>query len=92
MKNGALNDALEAGGRLRVFTILDDQRHQLFVDVFPQSLAQHFAVDIAGFQDLRGVGIVDEGQKKMLEGRIFMMSITRELYGAVQGLFETARE
>jgi len=38
------------------------------------------------------IGIVEEGQKKMLEGRIFMMTIARELYGAVQSLFETSRE
>ncbi len=92
MEDGALHDALEAGCRLRVFTIFDDQRHQLFVDVFPQSLAQHFAVDIAGFKTWAASGSSMRARKKVLEGRIFVMAIARQLDGAMQGLLQTARE
>ena len=92
MQHRALHDALEAGGRLGVLAVLDDQRQQFLVDIFLQGLAQRIDVDIAGLHHLRRIGIVHQREKKMLERRVFVMPVARELDRAVQRLFEAARE
>ena len=84
--------ALEAGRRLSVLAILDDQRHQLFVDVFLDRLAQRIHVDVAGFHNLRRVGVIHQREQQMFRRRVLMMTVARELDRAVQRLFEASRE
>ena len=92
MQHGALDHALEAGGGLGVLAILDDQCQQFLVDIMLQRQAQRLGIDIAGLHHLGGVGIVHQRQQQMLERRIFVMAVARELDGAVQRLFQAARQ
>ena len=73
MDDGALDDALEAGRRLRILSADGDQIGELGVDVFDQAAAQLVEVDIAGPHDRRGVLVIDEGQQEMLERRVFLV-------------------
>ncbi len=84
MKNRARDDALEAGCRLRILAVLDDQRHQLFVDIFLESGAQRIGIDVTRLQHLCGIGIVEQRQKKMFKRRVFVMAVAGEFDRAVQ--------
>jgi hypothetical protein len=92
MKHGALDNALETSRGLGILAVFNDEGQQFFVDIFPQGLAKDFGVDIAGLQNLGRIGVVYQSKEEMFERGIFMMTIARELDGAVQGLFETTRE
>ncbi len=92
MKNRALDNALEAGGRLGIFAVLDDQRHQLFIDIFLQSRAQRIDIDVAGLQNLCRVGIVEKRQQQMFQRRVFVMAVAGEFDRAMQGLLKMTRE
>ncbi len=61
VNHGALDDALEAGGRLGFLARLDDEVLQLRINVLRQILAQNIEIDAAGAQHRGGVGVVDQG-------------------------------
>ena len=92
MQHGALYDALEPRRRLGVLAVLDDKGQQLLIDIFLQRLPQRIDLDIAGLHHLGRIGIVHERKKQMLERRVFVMPVARELDRAMQGLFQTTRE
>ncbi len=64
MQHRALDDAVEPGRGLGVLAILDNQRHQLFIDVFLQDMAQRIGIHVAGLHHLRGIGVVQQGEKE----------------------------
>ncbi len=92
MKDGALNDAMEPGGRLGVLPVIDHQGEQFVVDIFEKHLAQRVGIDIAGLHDLRGVRVVGEGEQQMLRRRIFVIAVAGEFNRAVQRLFQAPRQ
>ncbi len=59
---------------------------------FTQRAAQRVGVDVARLHHLGGVGIVEQGQEEMLESRVFVMAVARELDRAMQSLFQAARK
>ncbi len=85
---GALDDALEAGGRLGLLAVLDHQAMQLGVDIAHDGLAQLVEIDIAGAHDRGGVGIVDQREQQMFERGEFVPVFVRDGEGAPKRLFE----
>ncbi|MEJ0044011.1 MAG: hypothetical protein WDM81_18150 [Rhizomicrobium sp.] len=77
---------------LASLAVLDHQSHQLFVDVSLDGLAQCFEIDIAGLHDLGRVGVVHQGEQKMLGRGVLMVPVARELDRTMQRLFEASRE
>ena len=92
MDRGALHDALEAGGRLRVAGAVGRQAGEILVEEFGEVFLDFVDIDAAGAQHRDRVGIVDQPEQQMLEGGVFMLALGREGKGAVQGLFKIARE
>jgi hypothetical protein len=92
MDDGALNDALETGGWLRIVAIVDHQARELVVYVVLETSPQDVKVDTAGAHDCRRVLVVHERQQEVLEGCIFVAALIGERERAMKGLFETARE
>ena len=92
MDHGALDHALEAGRRLGVFAILDDQAAQLGVEIAGQRLLDGRQVHVAGAHHPRRVLVVRQGQEQMLQGRILVLTLVGVGHGAVEGLFEIARK
>ena len=88
--HGALDDALEAGGRLRLVDRFDDEVVELGVEILDDVLAQLVEIDVAGAHHRRRVGIVDQGQQQMFERRIFVVALVGERQRLAKGLFERA--
>ena len=61
----ALNDALEAIGRLGLLLAVDDQVFEFGVEVLNDGLAQRIDVDAARPQDSRRIDVVDQRQQQM---------------------------
>ena len=60
MDDGAMNDALEAGGRLGVVMRFDHEAGELVVEIFGELAAQQVDIDIAGAHHRRCVAIVEQ--------------------------------
>ncbi len=88
----ALDDALEAGGRLGVFLRPGGEIGQLGVDVFDQAAAQDVEIDVARAHDRGGILILQEREQEMLQRRVFLMALAGERQRLMQGLFKTSGE
>ena len=92
MDHRPLDDALEAGGRLRFLAARACKVLQLGVDIIGEIGLELLEIDIAGAHDGGRVLIVDESQQEVLERRVFVPPLIGERERAMQGLFEVARE
>ncbi len=92
MDRGALQDALEARRRLGVLDMGRDQIAELVVDVMTDVAAQLLEIDGAGAQHRDRVLILGQRQQQVLERGIFVPPFVGISEGAVQGLFEVARQ
>ncbi len=92
MDDGALDDALEAGGGLGILARAGGQIGQLAVDVLDQAAAQHVEIDVAGAHHRRGVLIVDQGEEQMLQRGVFLMALAGQRQRLMKGLLKTAGE
>ena len=90
MDRGALHDALEAGGRLRIARPVGGQAGQVLVEELGQVGAQLVEIDAAGAQHGGCVGVVGQAEQQMLQGGVFVPALAGEGQGAVQRLFEIA--
>ena len=90
--HGALDHALEAGGRLRILAAVGDEVGELGVDIFDEVAAQRVEIDVAGAHDGGRVLVVDEGEEEVLERGVFVPALAGERERPVEGLFETARK
>ena len=88
--DGALDDPLEPGRRLRILVAVVDQVLQLALEIGGEAAAQLVEIDVARPHDRGGVLIVDQRQQQVLEGRIFMVSLVGQRQRAMQGLLEIA--
>ena len=88
----ALDDALEAGGRLRVLVRAGGEVGEFGVDVFDEVAAQHVEVDVAGAHHGGGVLVVDQRQQQMFERRVFLVAFAGERQRLVQGFLEASGE
>ncbi len=78
MDGGALHDALEAGGRLRVAGTVRGQPGQVLVEEFREVFLDFLNIHAAGAQHRDGVGIVDQAEEQVLERRIFMLPVSSQ--------------
>ena len=92
MDDGALDDALEPGGRLGILVAVADQVLELGLEIGGEAASQLVEIDIAGAHDRGRVLVVDQRQQQMLERGVFVMPLVGERQRAVQGLFEAARK
>ena len=90
--HGALDHALEPGGRLRILVAVADQVLELALDVVGEAAAELVEVDVAGAHDRGGVLVVEQREQEMLEGCVFLVALVGERQRPVQGLLEVARE
>ena len=90
--DGALDDALEACGGLRILVRAGGEIGELGLDVFDEVPAQHVEIDVAGPHHGGGVIVVDQREQQVLERRIFLVTFAGEGERLVKGLFETAGE
>ena len=74
MDRGALDDPLEARGRLGVDHALDRQAGQVVVQEVVQAGAQPVDLDRAGLEHGDRVLVVEQGHEQMLEGRVFVLT------------------
>ena len=88
----ALNDALKAGGRLRILGAVGDQIVELRFEIGDEAAAQLVQVDVARPHDRRRVLIFDQRKQQMLERGVFVMALIGERQSPVERLFEAARE
>ncbi len=92
MDHGALDHPLETGGRLGVLVQFGGEIGQFVLDVGDEALAQHVEIDRTGAHHRRRVRIVEQAQQQMFERRIFVPALGSGRQGAMQSLFEIARE
>ena len=85
---GALHDALETGGRLRITRAVGRQPREILVQELRQIAAQLVQVHATGAQHSRSIGVVGKSKQKVLQRRIFVTTFTGERKRAVQRLFE----
>ena len=88
----ALDHTLEAGGRLRVFAVIDDEGSQFVVHVVREGGAQRPEFDIARPHHAGGFFVIDQTEEQMLQRRVLMFALVRVGDGAMQGFFELARK
>ena len=71
---------------------VDDEIGELVVDIALEIAAQHVDIDAAGAHDGRRVLVVDQGEKQMLERRIFVAALIGDRERAMKRLLKTAGE
>ena len=84
----ALDDALEACGRLRIVMLLRHEVLEFVLDIVDDLLLQHVDVDRAGLEDRIGVGVVRQRQEQVLQRRIFVVPVVGQGQGTVERLFK----
>ncbi len=93
MDRGALDHALERGGRNRLGTVdIGDQVGQILVDEIDKGIAQFAQIDATGLHDAGGVGFIQQRQQQMLQRCEFMSPVIGQRQCGVDGLFKGARE
>ena len=90
--HGALDHALEPGGRLGVVAAIGDQVFEFGFEIIDQAGAQLVEIDAAGPHHRRRIGIVDQRQQQMFKRRVLVMTLVRDREGAVEGLFKALRK
>ncbi len=92
MNGGALQDALEAGRRLRVLGRVDQQHVELVIEIFGNIPAQLLKVDAAGAENRDRVLVFRQRQQQVLERGVFVIALAGKAEGAMETLFEIARQ
>ena len=83
---GALHDALEARGRLRIARPVGGEAGKVLVEELRQIGAQLVEIDAAGAQHRRRVGVVAQAEQKVLQRGVFVPALAGEGQRAVQRL------
>ena len=90
---GALDHALEAGGRRRLGALdVGDQRVELLVEEGDDGLAQLVEIDPAGLHHPGGVGFVDQREKQVLQRGQLVLALVGLREGVVDCGFQGTRE
>ena len=80
---GALHDALEAGGGLRVAGAVGREAREVLVEELAQVLAELVEIDATGAQHGGGVAIVGQAEQEVFERGVFMPALAGERKGAM---------
>jgi hypothetical protein len=94
MQHRALQHALEAGRRARVFAIaaIDDEIIQFVVEIGFEAGAQALQIDLARRHHAGGVLVVDQREQQMLQRHVFVTVIVGEGQRPTQSGFQRARK
>ena len=92
MDHCALDHPLEAGGRFGVLPIVNHQGPEFIVHIVGQGDFKRAEVDVAGLHHPDRVLIIDQGEQQMLKCGVFVLSLGGESDGAMERVFELARE
>jgi hypothetical protein len=92
VNDGALDDPLEAGGRLGILVAVADQILELAFEIGGQTAPQLVELDVARAHDRGGILIIDQREQKMFERGVFVMALIGERQGTVERLFQVARK
>ena len=92
VQDGALDHPLESGGGLGLDRLVGGQALQLLVDEALEVAPQPVHVDAARLEDGDGVGVVQEREQEMFQGRELVPPLDGKRQRAVQALLEIARE
>ncbi len=90
--DGAVNHALEAGGRLGLVGALDIERGELAIEIFGDAGSEALDVDRAGLHHGRRVAVVEKRQQQVLQGRVLVVTLVGVFESAMQGGFEALGE
>ena len=90
--HGAMDDALEAGGRLRLGAILGDEGAEIVVEIVGDARAQRLEVYGAGAHDRRGIAVVEKSKQQVFERRILVAALVGGFQCAMQRAFQALRE
>ena len=90
MDRGALQHALDAGGRLGVLGVSGNQVAELIVDIGQDLAAQPVEIDAARAQDRDGVLVLGQRQQQMLERGVFVTPLIGVGESPMQRLFQVA--
>ena len=85
---GALDDALEAGGRLRLARAIGGQAREVLVEELGQVMTQLVEVDAAGAQHRGGVAVIGEAEQQVFQRGVFVPAFAGKGQGAVKRLFQ----
>ena len=88
VNDGALDHALEAGGRLGVVGAVGDQIFELGLEIIDEAGAQLVEVDAAGAHDRGRIRVIDQRQQQMFERRILVVTLVGDRQRTMQGLFK----
>jgi phosphate starvation-inducible protein PhoH len=86
---GALDDALEAGGGLRVSGPVGGEAREVLVEEFGEFGAQLVEVDAAGAQHGCGVAVVGQAEEQVFQRGVFVLALGGQAEGAVERLVIT---
>lgn len=86
--SGALDHALETGGRLRVALARRHQPGQVFLEEADQAGPQFFQVSVAGPQCQLYVDIIEQGEDEVLQRGVFVPLLGGEGQSGLQGALE----
>ncbi len=88
VNHGALDHALETGGRLGFLPIGRGEGGEIIIDIERQRGLERGQIDIAGAHDRGRVGIVYQREQQVLERRILVPARIGVADCAMQGFFE----
>jgi len=80
---------LEARRRLGILPPIGDKVRQFAVHVLDQVPAQDVEIDVARPHHRCRILVIDEGQKQMLQGCVFVTALAGKSEGSMKGLFKT---
>ena len=92
MHDGAMDDALEARGRLRFAILVENEVGKLLVEEIGELGPEPVQIDIAGAHDRRRIAVVDQRQEQVLQRGVFVMALVGIFDGAMERFFQAVRE
>ena len=88
MDDGALDDALEARGRLGILRSVGDQIVEFGFQISDEAPAQLLQIHVARPHHRGGILILDQRQQKMLQRGVLMVPLIGERERPMKRLFE----
>jgi len=87
--NGALKDSLEPGCRLGIAVIVvHNEAREFDIDMLDKVGAKLLKINVAGMKNGHGVGVVKQGEQKVLKRCILMPTLVGQGEGMMERSFE----